>query len=738
MDGTVARFTQSLGAIQARNQDRIHPTDAWTGKNETHCRHNAAMNLATRLQHRPLLHALVQVGRRDAPPIVALRNTAAIVLPLAVGGFAGHLDAALGISVGAFNAMFADQSGPYRLRLQHMLLTALVAALAAFSGAFFAHWPIVLLLVVVMWSFAAGMLVAVDPQAARAGLISMVVLLVLSGNPQSPLQAMQTALLIFAGGVLQTLFAIAAWPLQRYRPERLAVAHAMRTLAATARQPLTSDRPVSLPPSLNDLQSMLFSDGRARGRAVEAFRVLAELAERLRIELHAVGDLQATRASAPLATALQSVRSSAAQVLEALAAALEQAAPSRVEAALAAYATTSVPLEQNVARSANGSALASVAAAHAAALGGQLRAASRNVDRAGSRGEIRARQIELSLPLALRPAAAIPTLRTNLRVSAPVFRHALRLAVCVAVAMGVSKLLPFANGYWLPMTVALVLRVNFGATWTFGLLRAAGTLGGLLFITAILHFLPGGFWPALALMAILCFAFRELAAIQYGVAVVFLTGLAVVLLSFYGVQADAALDARAVYTVLGSALALIAYLAWPTWERGRERQVLARMLDAYRDYLFSVLRGDARTRRETRVAARAARSDAEASLERLRTEPASRAYLPRAEAMIAQANRIVRAAMVLEAARGDATALSNEGLAFTRLCNEALTEAARAVCERRPPAQSFDVRDAQRALAESLPETVGAADAALLDASDRITDAIDSLLHVLAEPCAPA
>lgn len=150
------------------------------------------------------------------------------------------------------------------------------------------------------------------------------------------------------------------------------------------------------------------------------------------------------------------------------------------------------------------------------------------------------------------------------------------------------------------------------------------------------------------------------------------------------------------------------------------------------------MQGEARGRRETRIAARAARSDAEASLERLRAEPASRAYLPRAAAMVAQANRIVRAVMVLEAARGEAPALSAAGSAFARRCEAALAEAARAALERRPPTQTFAVRDAQRALAESLAGSVDTADAALLDASDRITDAIDSLLHVLTEPCAPA
>ncbi|RBJ89616.1 hypothetical protein BRO00_03680, partial [Xanthomonas oryzae pv. oryzae] len=45
------------------------------------------------------------------------------------------------------------------------------------------------------------------------------------------------AALIFAGGLLQVLLALVAWPLQRYRPERFALAELMRQLAGSARRP---------------------------------------------------------------------------------------------------------------------------------------------------------------------------------------------------------------------------------------------------------------------------------------------------------------------------------------------------------------------------------------------------------------------------------------------------------------------------------------------------------------------
>jgi len=694
------------------------------------------MSLA-RLRESPLIHTLLQMQRPDVPWRVALRNTTAIVLPLAVGAATDHLAAGLGVSAGALNTMFADQPGPYRLRMRRLLLTALSAAVAAFAGSVLGEWPNVLLIVAAWWGFAAALLVALGPHATRAGLISMILLVVMGAEPRAGAQAWQAAVLIFAGGVLQTLFAIVAWPLQRYRPERMAVASALRQLSALAHREVAPGDEVSLPPSLNDLQALLYGSGRARGRAMEAFQVLAQLGERMRIELLALADLQSGCGSPTLCDAVQAIRQSAAGALDALAFALEQAAPPQTADALSHYDAATELLEEW--RDPDGARnwIAQIANARAAALGGQLRAAARNAEVAGSRGELTAQRAEFRLPRALRPASPMATLRANLNFQSVAFRHAVRCGVCLAVALAFSHALPLSRGYWMPMTVAIVLRADFGATWRFGLLRVIGTLSGLLLTTGLLHFGFDEFWEALALFTVLCFAYRELATVHYGVAVACLTGLVVILLSFYGVAPEASMSARATDTVLGSALALAAYLLWPTWERGREREALANMLDAYRDYFVAVLRGDPRARFEARITARAARSNAQASLERLRHEPRGKERLPRAEALVAHANRFMRAAMALEAARADAPdqPLPNELPAFSGRCADALTQAAHALRDGCAPKGEFHLRAIQRALASTLraqsSQTSPALGAALLDASDRIVDSIDSLLHVL-------
>jgi len=71
-----------------------------------------------------MLRTLLELKPRDVPIRVALRNTAAVIVPLGIGIATDQVAAGLGIAAGALNTMFLDQPGPYRLRMQRMLLTA--------------------------------------------------------------------------------------------------------------------------------------------------------------------------------------------------------------------------------------------------------------------------------------------------------------------------------------------------------------------------------------------------------------------------------------------------------------------------------------------------------------------------------------------------------------------------------------------------------------------------------------
>ena len=176
----------------------------------------------------------------------------------------------------------------------------------------------------------------------------------------------------------------------------------------------------------------------------------------------------------------------------------------------------------------------------------------------------------------------------------------------------------------------------------------------------------------------------------------------------------------------------------PTWERLRVRPALAAMFDAYRVYFIALLHGPEARRVEARTLARAARTNAQASLERLRGEPRhERALTTLAEGVFANANRFIRAGMALEAVLLDADALPERERvqAFAARIDESLAALATCLREHTPAPEVSHLREQERALAERFAaagdaETAGIA-AAVYEALDRMTDSIDTLAYLM-------
>ena len=669
-----------------------------------------------------VLDSLTRTRRPDVPPWVVVRNTLAVVVPLAIGMACGYPAVGLGVAVGALGTMFSDQPGPYRQRLRQLLLASLAAGLASLAGFLIGgHLPLILLAAAAI-GFGGGMLVVFGTDLARVGMTSMILLVITAASPTSLGPAVGGAALIFAGGLLMMLFSIAAWPLQRYRPERQALAVVYRGLAAVARQRAQDDADEpALGVAMTTLQQTLLGRYHARGRAMEAFMVLLELAERIRLELTALAD-GTTGPAVPLR-----FRVRVARVLDHIAQALDEgAAPVAAERALSALRA----IERHASEADAHRAL------HVHALAGQLAAAVRNANWAGSRGEQRAEAADLQLPAPLRQSSARAMLLANLTPGSVAFRHAVRSAVALSLALALSRALHLPHGYWLPMTVAIVLRPDFAATFNFGLLRVVGTVLGLVLTTALLRVIPDQPWAHLALMTALCMAFRYLASAHYGIAVAALTGMVVVLLSFEGVDPGVAVMDRVLNTALGSGMALLAYVLWPTWERARARTALADMLDAYADYLHAL--GQPRqhaAHRETRTAARMARTNALASLERMRAEPATPAnLLDMAQALFSNGNRLARTAMALEALLHHRASLpeQSEVSAFVDHAASALHGVAGALREQRAVCDLPDLRLLQRSLGTLLAmseDHAGAEQVGRL--TDRLVDNVNTLVHVV-------
>jgi hypothetical protein len=140
--------------------------------------------------------------------------------------------------------------------------------------------------------------------------------------------------------------------------------------------------------------------------------------------------------------------------------------------------------------------------------------------------------------------------------------------------------------------------------------------------------------------------------------------------------------------------------------------------------------------------ARSTRTNAQASLDRLRGEPRpDRRLLAFAEGVFANANRFVRACMSLEAALQDARGLPERAALAAFSTRIEVRLAALAAALRGEQADASDPADDLRADERSVAERLGAAIdeqraglvTEVIDTFDRMTDSIDTLAHVVTQ-----
>ncbi len=164
----------------------------------------------------------------------------------------------------------------------------------------------------------------------------------------------------------------------------------------------------------------------------------------------------------------------------------------------------------------------------------------------------------------------------------------LRLMVCMGVAGLVSEVLPLQRSYWVPLTVAIVLKPDYGSVFARALQRGIGTVVGAV-AGAVLLVLVHGTWlliPFGILAALLPFGRSR----NYGLLATFLTPLVVVLIDLLGPAGWQLAEDRLIDTLIGCAIVLlIGFAPWPmAWYSHLPRQFAQTTADIGR-YLEEVL-----------------------------------------------------------------------------------------------------------------------------------------------------
>ncbi len=456
-------------------------------------------------------------------------------------------------AAGAIAGAIALQDNPLG-RIPVVLAVSAELGIAVLAGGLTSGVSVVFVIVVALWCFMAGMQWAVG---AAAGLLAGASgLLLVIQHPQPALAALASALLALVAGLTQAVL-IAVWPPRRWQLERDALTKVYRSLSADARLLATEEAAAVDSSQLLDCREAFSSNEKPSGRRSSAYRDWHALPEQIAKTLmafrgkaagsQAIGDLLIAAADmlAAIATQARSARRDAEYALKA------------VDAAVAAVAASDSAVAQRLSRQLH----------HADA----LRFGRRRVS-----DWMAAVQTGLGM------------VHRHLDLRSPISRHAVRVAGAAAAGTAIARFAEVPAGYWIPLTVLLVMRPETAHTYTRCVGRAAGICAGVVVVSALtLMWQPSGL--AAAVLAVLCLGVTYAVSVFGYIAVTAAFGATIALLLDI-TDPSSTMGDLLLAVVIGTALAVLFHVLVPDDALIRLRQRAGELLKTEIDYAAAVIK----------------------------------------------------------------------------------------------------------------------------------------------------
>ncbi|MGW3029942.1 FUSC family protein [Streptomyces sp. NPDC001178] len=457
------------------------------------------------------------------------RAAIAMALPLAIGLAAGRPAYGALASMGALSGVIGDTADAYRMRILNIAIPQLFGAIGVTLGSLvFGHgWVAVAAVTGV--ALVSGMISTIGAVASVSGLLLLLNSVVGAGLPM-PGDWWLAPVLMSGGGLLVLLLALLAWPLRSGVPERAAVADTYRTVATLMSACGTQEYDAArhaVTQSLNQSYDLVLARrARHHGRSPELTRLLAQL-----------------NAITPVVEAAPAVRLSGIALPPEVPEAVRHLAQA-VETGYTGPIGLTLPVPTSETARAVDHALR-----HAAEVVTAPDVDPRGIDD------------RLGRPAALSIRAARAA--RNVTLSANSWRYGLRLALCIGIAQALVSIVPVPRSYWVALTITFVLKPDFGSVFSRALLRALGTVAGLVIAAAVLAAVPRGWWDVVA-MLVLAPLIPALTPRGYGYQTAAITPVILLLSDILNHQGTALLLPRLVDSLIGCGIALVAgYLLWP-------------------------------------------------------------------------------------------------------------------------------------------------------------------------------
>ena len=524
-----------------------------------------------------------------------------------IGQFIDQRERGLFVGLIAYFVNIVNVAGSYQIKARAMAIATFGITISVFVGTLVASIPILAVVLTFLWGLASGFASLYGNTGANVGLVVGMSFVSTIGIPGDLNVALMRSLLCLIAGGWAMLLSLVMWPFKPYDLLRISVAECFNALAnylqIFAAQAATTENILAVRKALETARMTL---GTARiGQSAQSWMgeqllVLIQDGDRLLGSVIALTELleshshqQQYRSVQALIddalTQMSIVFRSISKVISGKSASTDLSNLDRIYEAL-----NQQKHRQRQAIIASEREYGNLVALSSLVrtiekLIKQLQYTAQLAKSLGENNNTNQRHAEPLLLIKTEQHSLLSLLRDNCTLESAIFRHALRLGVSLSVGVIFYSLTNLPMGYWVTLTIMLVLKPNLGATFQRFFQRVGGTILGAVVAAIILAAIASK--PVLDIIIVITVFFGvALIGFNYGYSVVFLSIFILLITDTSNSTGWQFAEIRVLNTLIGAGLAFGShYFIWPNWERDRLPSQLATALRQSQIYFNDVM-----------------------------------------------------------------------------------------------------------------------------------------------------
>ncbi|ULQ52310.1 FUSC family protein [Flavihumibacter fluvii] len=541
-----------------------------------------------------------------------IRTTAGVMIPLLVASYFGQLQTGVALALGAMCVGLTDNTGPIHHRINGMVAAILLIFFTTLLTGFIIRFPWMLAIFIAVMGFACSFVGVYGVRASNVGGAGVLIMVLSIDEQYDPARVIRNALLVSSGGLFYLTISLLLYRLRPYKliqqalgDELLATATYLRTRAAfyqssvdyTGTYQLLLEQQVQVHNKQNLAREMLFKTRDIVRESTHVSRIMmmifldsVDLFERIMTSQQDYRKLHEQADGSNLLPAFGAFIKRLAEEAESIGLALQEGKVSIPNPVLANELKS---LEEQFIK---------------------VRAAT--MDDSNIEGFISMRHIldslkdlyqrietlhrytsfDKKLGNDLNPQIQydkfvspsdfnLKLLTNNISIDSNIFRHSIRVSVSLLAGFFISRIFPFGHGYWILLTIVVILKPAYSLTKTRNIERLVGTFTGAVIGGMILWVITDNH-VLLVIMIIGMVVAYSMIRLKYLVSVIAMT--AYILIAFHFLKPgdfSEVLRDRLIDTFVGSVIAFITTIAIPPkWEHEQIQELIRNAIRANAKY----------------------------------------------------------------------------------------------------------------------------------------------------------